>query len=398
VLLLQTHPFPRTVEAPSIAEGEPVARGKGAANRQEVTRRVYLCAPAAFRARRLGSANQKIVIEAPGGWAAQRRIMQRQQRASASFSGFGALPAWQAKFSFDTPPWLPVVKQQAQTYRVPIIGGLGLVAGTAAVAIGMHAWQGHAHAPLALKPANVSKPIAAAPSPPRMLFAHVTGEVVSVPTRRTLSTSPAAPKTTLGLASDGTIVVVAEPRAVRTGGFNLDITSPASLWAKAGARYRIDPMLIYAVALVETRGTQPDGSVAPSPWVVRINGHLHSGSRAETEHAIELAHLLAAPVQDVGIMQVYYPVHRDLEPDPIALLNPVRNIEIGTRLLRKAMNESKDPVLRIGYYHSHDATLARGYGELVLGVYKELKLAMGRSSSQAVALASAKIDATRAAP
>ena len=391
MLLLQTNPFPRTIEAPSIAGGEPVTRGKG----QEVTQRVYLCAPAAFRARRLDGGGQKIVIAAPCGWAAQRRITQRHQGAAAGFYGLGTLPAWQAKFSFDAPPWLPVIKQQAQTYRVPIIGGLGLVAGTAAVAIGMHAWHGHA-----LKSANVAKPnIAAALASPHMLFAHVTGDVVNVPVRRVaLSTSTPSPKTTLGLASDGAIVVVAEPRAVRAGSFNLDITSPGSLWAKAGARYRIDPVLIYAVALVETRGTQPDGSVAPSPWVVRINGHLHIGSRADTEHAIELAHLLAAPVQDVGIMQVYYPVHRDLEPDPIALLNPVRNIEIGTRLLRKAMNESKDPVLRIGYYHSHDATLARGYGELVLGVYKELKLAMGRSPSQAVALASAKIDAIRAAP
>ena len=400
MLLLQTNPFPRTIEVPSIAGGEPVTRGKGGTNRQEVTQRVYLCAPAAFRARRMGGGGQKIVIAAPCGWAAQRRITQRHQHAAIGFSGLSTLPAWQAKFSFETPQWLPAVRQQTQTYRVPIIGGLGLVAGTAAVAIGMHAWHSHARAPLALKSTHAAEPlIAAAPAAPHMLFAHVTGEVANVPTRRTaLSASTATPKTTLGLASDGTIVVVAEPRVVRAGSFNLDITSPGSLWAKAGARYRIDPVLIYAVALVETRGTQPDGSVAPSPWVVRINGHLHIGSRADTEHAIELAHLLAAPVQDVGIMQVYYPVHRDLEPDPIALLNPVRNIEIGTRLLRKAMNESKDPVLRIGYYHSHDATLARGYGELVLGVYKELKLAMGRSPSQAVALASAKANTEHAPP
>lgn len=371
---------------------EPATRNKGAANRQEVTQRVYLCAPAAFRARRLDGGGQKIVIAAPCGWAAQRRITQRHRQAC---SGLGVLPAWQATFAFDTAQWLPAVAQQARTYRVPIIGGLGLVAGTAAVAIGMHAWHGHAHTPLALKPASVAKPPIATPSTSsRMLFAHATGEAVTVPTRRMASRRlPSAPATTLGLASDGSIVVVAAPHAARAGGFNLDIASPGSLWAKAGARYRIDPVLIYAVALVETRGTQPDGSVAPSPWVVRINGHLHIGARADTEHAIELAHLLAVPVQDVGIMQVYYPMHRDLEPDPIALLNPVRNIEIGTRLLRKAMNESKDPVLRIGYYHSHDATLARGYGELVLGVYKQLKLAMGRSPSQAVALASAKADA-----
>jgi hypothetical protein len=128
---------------------------------------------------------------------------------------------------------------------------------------------------------------------------------------------------------------------------------------------------------------------------VRINGHLHSGTRAQTEHAIELANLLAVPVQDVGIMQVYYPVHRDIEPDPIALLNPARNIDVGARLLHKALGESADPVLRIGYYHSHDATLARGYGELVLNVYRELKLAMGKSSAQAVAMEAAGSGANR---
>ena len=398
MLLLQTNPFPRTIEAPAIPGGEPAARSKGSANRQEVTQRVYLCAPAAFRARRLDGGGQKVLIAAPCGWAAQRRITQRHQQAVASFSGWSALPSWQAKFSFNTPQWLPAIKQQAQTYRVPIVGGLGLVAGTAAVAIGMHAWHASTHTPLALRSANLAKPPMAATSP-QVLFAHVTGDAVNVPVRRmALTKSGPTPGTTLGLATDGTIVVVAEPHTVHAGGFNLDITSPGSLWAKAGAHYRIDPVLIYAVALVETRGTQPDGSVAPSPWVVRINGHLHVGSRADTEHAIELAHLLAAPVQDVGIMQVYYPVHRDLEPDPIALLNPVRNIEIGTRLLRKAMNESKDPVLRIGYYHSHDASLARGYGELVLGVYKELKLAMGRSPSQAVALTSSKTTTEHAPP
>ena len=401
MLLLKTPPFPRTADATPIPGGKPVTRGNGSAHGQQVTRKVYLCAPAAFRASRLGGGG-KIMIAAPGEWAAQRRLTQRHQCAAESFYGqgaFAAISSWQPAFSFDTPHWLPAFRQQVQTYRVPIVGGLGLAAGAAAVAIGVHAWHAHANVPLAMKPASISKPlVAAVPARPPVLFAGVTGEVLRAPMRRPALAKPTpARNTTLGLADDGTIVVVAEPHAARAGGFNLDITSPASLWAKAGARYRIDPVLIYAVALVETRGTQPDGSVAPSPWVVRINGHLHIGSRADTEHAIELAHLLAAPVQDVGIMQVYYPVHRDLEPDPIALLNPVRNIEIGTRLLREAMNESRDPVLRIGYYHSHDATLARGYGQLVLGVYKELKLAMGRSPSQAVALASAKPNAEHVA-
>jgi hypothetical protein len=359
-------------------------------NRPEVTQRVYLCAPAAFRARRLHAASEKLLIAAPGGWARRRHLAEHQTTAGSSgMDVLRSLPSWQAKLAFDTSKLLPVMKQHAQAYRAPLLGGLGLIAGTAVAMIGLHAWHASAPATVPLRTGNVATPVIA---PAQASFVEVSGSAVSAPKRATIALTKSLQQTTpsLGLADDGTIVVVAQPRIDHADGFNLDITSPGSLWAKTGARYRVDPVLIYAVALVETRGTQPDGSVAPSPWIVRINGHLHSGTRAETEHAIELAHLLAVPVQDVGIMQVYYPVHRDIEPDPIALLNPARNIDIGTRLLRKAMGETSDPVLRIGYYHSHDATLARGYGELVLNVYKELKTAMGRSPSRAVALASMK--------
>jgi len=359
--------------------------------RPDVTQRVYVCAPAAFRARRAGGAGEKILMAAPGGWARRRRLAENRQTTpgvSAGMKVSAVLPALRATFSIDMAALAPVMQQCARAYRNPIIAGLA--ASTAAAVLGLSMW----HAPPgALVPAlapNAAKPLhAAAPVHSSVLFADVRGSAVMTSLR--VAAAGARPRpmpaTALGLSDDGTIVVVAEPRVGRADGFDLDITSPGSLWAKTGARYRIDPVLIYAVALVETRGLQPDGSVAPSPWIVRINGHLHSGTRKETEHAIELANLLAVPVQDVGIMQVYYPVHRDIEPDPIALLNPARNIEIGTRLLHQAMRESTDPVLRIGYYHSHDATLARGYGELVLNVYRELKTAMGKSPARAVAWA-----------
>lgn len=373
--------------------------GVRAMSRSTVTQRVYLCAPAAFRGRREGRiptrTHEKILMVDPHGWAKRRRIAERV-RPDVRLSGFvgmegalAALPSWQAKLPIDASGVLLAMKEQARIYRTPLIGGIGLLAGTAAVMMSVHMWRANPAMPASTQAVKVTTPLIAnspvqpvnAPTPTHPVVGEQAPILAHV-------TSKPLPKATLGLADDGTIVVVAPPRANYAAGFDLDITSRSSLWAKAGARYRIDPLLIYAVALVETRETQPDGSVAPSPWIVRINGRLHSGTRAETEHAIELANLLAAPVQDVGIMQVYYPMHRDIEPDPIALLNPARNIEIGTRLLHKAMGESADPVLRIGYYHSHDATLARGYGQQVLDVYHELKTATGRSSSSAVALES----------
>ncbi|RDS84571.1 hypothetical protein DWU98_00940 [Dyella monticola] len=360
--------------------------------RPEVTQRVYLSAPAAFRERRAGGAGERVLLVDPRGWARHRRITQRHRVSSAiphvaGVVGPQARASWHIKLPFDPSTLLRAMTQRAQSPRAPVMAA-GLLAGAAIVMAGVHAW--HAQPAVHVVAHAVSAPAVAMAHPAEQPPALPTLPVASKPVQRATASVPKTENTALGLSDDGTIVVVAQPLSSHANGLNLDITSPASLWAKAGARYRIDPVLIYAVALVETRGVQPDGSVAPSPWIVRINGHLHSGTRAETEHAIELANLMAVPVQDVGIMQVYYPMHRDIEPDPVALLNPVRNIEVGTRLLRKAMSETSDPVLRVGYYHSHDQTLARGYGQLVLSVYRELKTAMGRSPSHAVALESEK--------
>ena len=350
--------------------------------RPQVTQRVMLCAPAAFRERRTvgrpTSAAPRIVMVDPQGWAKRRRIVGPHRGNVASPTHIAtsantspALQSLQQRLNVDAAAMLLAMKQYAHAHRRAVFTSLGLVAGATAFAMLAHSWH---VVPPAMPSMVPTVRVAALPAAVPLLPALAPSAVAAVNVSRALP----APKTTLGLADDGTIVVVAPPHPSNMDGFNLDITSPGNLWAKAGARYRIDPVLIYAIALVETRGVQPDGSVAPSPWIVRINGHLHSGTRAESEHAIELADLMAVPVQDVGIMQVYYPMHRDIEPNPIALLNPARNIDVGTSLLRKAMQESSDPVLRIGYYHSHDVQLARGYGEMVLNVYHELKTAMGR--------------------
>lgn len=364
--------------------------------RRQVTQRVLLCAPAAFYGRRTGAlptqGGAKILMTDPQNWASRRRITERNHACYAgsfSLAGVGglagsmALPQW--SINLDASPMLLAIKQQAQIYRKPLAGTAGFAAGAAIAVFASHVVHSIEHR-------EVAPVVVAAAAPP------VQTTVLPVPVKtaaaatgpallQVVEVHPPKSKPAVSFSGEKPFVVVTPPHEDNVEGFNLDITSSNSLWAKAGARYHIDPALIYAIALVETRGVQPDGSVAPSPWVVRINGHLHNGTRAESEHAIELAYQTAVPVQDVGIMQVYYPMHRDVEPDPIALLNPERNIEIGTSLLHKAMTETSDPVLRIGYYHSHDVQLARDYGQTVLSVYHELKTVLGRSPTSAVALA-----------
>jgi soluble lytic murein transglycosylase-like protein len=178
------------------------------------------------------------------------------------------------------------------------------------------------------------------------------------------------------------------------GDSDLDISSPTSVWSQAGAEYNVDPLLLYSVALVETCTSLPDGSVAPTPWVVRIQGNLVEGSRADVVNAITQARARGLVVQDVGVMQVYYPLHSKMEPDPIALLSPKRNVEVGAQILVAAMHETNDPIMGLGYYHSHDARLAKYYGTAVNTVYHRLQQLMGRMPSQVAEVSKTKASFT----
>ncbi|WEN14170.1 transglycosylase SLT domain-containing protein [Rhodanobacter sp. AS-Z3] len=154
---------------------------------------------------------------------------------------------------------------------------------------------------------------------------------------------------------------------------NLDITSRHSLWAQVGKAYDIDPLLLYSVALVESKSLYPDGKVAPTPWLFRVDDHLVRGDRQHVQLQMAAASQFGSAVQDVGIMQVYYPMHRDAVRDPLILLDPRTNITVAAKILRDGMHRTRDRVMGVGYYHSRTPSLAKGYGTAVLTVYERLK-------------------------
>ena len=154
---------------------------------------------------------------------------------------------------------------------------------------------------------------------------------------------------------------------------DLDITSRQSLWSEIGKASGVDPLLLYSIALVESKALYPDGRVAPTPWLFRVNDHLVRGERRDVQMAMAEASQFGSAVQDVGIMQVYYPMHRDAVRDPLTLLNPRTNITVAAKILRDGMRRTRDPVLGVGYYHSRTPTLARDYGTAVLTVYRRLQ-------------------------
>jgi hypothetical protein len=216
-------------------------------------------------------------------------------------------------------------------------------------------------------PIRPVRPISLAPvMVEAMPLPSTTQTAVAGPTAPGQPSRAETPATLLSDASTMDLMMpIAEP--------DLDITSRHSLWAQIGKTSGIDPLLRYSVALVESKALYPDGKIAPTPWLFRVNDHLVRGDRHHVQLEMAAASQFGSAVQDVGIMQVYYPMHRDAVRDPLTLLNPRTNITVAAKILRKGMHQTRDRVLGVGYYHSHTPVLARDYGTTVLTVYRRLK-------------------------
>ena len=46
-----------------------------------------------------------------------------------------------------------------------------------------------------------------------------------------------------------------------------------SVWMKAANQHELDPVVLYALALQESRRLRPDGKVRPWPWTLHAKGH-----------------------------------------------------------------------------------------------------------------------------
>jgi hypothetical protein len=198
---------------------------------------------------------------------------------------------------------------------------------------------------------------------------HLTTPASSASPREPLADEPQRTNPQAALLSDVSTMDLTMPIAEP----DLDIASRQSLWAQVGKESGVDPLLLYSVALVESRSLLPGGKVGPTPWLFRVNDHLVLGERHHVQLEMATASQLGSAVQDVGIMQVYYPMHRDAVRDPLTLLDPRTNISVAAKILHDGMHETRDPVLGVGYYHSHTPQLARDYGTAVLTVYQRLK-------------------------
>ncbi|WP_239308914.1 lytic transglycosylase domain-containing protein [Rhodanobacter sp. FDAARGOS 1247] len=294
-----------------------------------------------------------------------REVPGRRGRWTAAFA------AWR-HFAARVPALVTASMPSAPRYLAPAL----LAAACLAIAIGFGGGRhpGHATTRATAQPAPGAPALVTA-VPPREVTAPAAAP--AIPPYAAEQRTPPAPSADRLLSEVSTMdlmMPIAEP--------DLDIRSRHSLWAQVGKTYGIDPLLLYSVALVESKSLYPDGRVAPTPWLFRVDDHLVRGDRQHVQLQMAAASQFGSAVQDVGIMQVYYPMHRDAVRDPLTLLDPRTNITVGAKILRDGMRRTRDRVMGVGYYHSRTPSLARGYGTAVLTVYDRLKAQHRKSARQ----------------
>ncbi len=145
--------------------------------------------------------------------------------------------------------------------------------------------------------------------------------------------------------------------------------------AQIAIREGLDPVLLYAVALAESARPVGKNRIVAWPWTIRSSryGPKFFSSREQAEK--HLQQLLSEGVEsiDVGPMQINLKYHRDKVSDPLSLLDPVRNLAVGAKILRQALESSGDLIVAVGRYHSWDTAKAYVYGYRVWKIYDALQ-------------------------
>ncbi|RYY74575.1 MAG: lytic transglycosylase domain-containing protein [Gammaproteobacteria bacterium] len=150
-------------------------------------------------------------------------------------------------------------------------------------------------------------------------------------------------------------------------------TLKGSLFEKVGLKQKIDPLLLYSIALAESGMGVGNGLIRPKDLVIRFDGEALSFSTKE-EAQTRLKSILATSNNvDVGVMQVN--LKHNPQPNPLSLFDPENNIETGAQILVAAMKSSPDNlVIGIGRYHNwSDIERCRWYGNMVLTIHSNLQ-------------------------
>ena len=174
-------------------------------------------------------------------------------------------------------------------------------------------------------------------------------------------------------------------RLIPTWLLALSVTNAAAVelggtqWESVARRNGLDPLVLYAVALQETRRANGTDGYTPWPWTIRSPEGPRFFSDKEAA-AAELGRLQARYRNiDVGLMQVNLRWHGNRVPGPDHLLDARTNLAVAAEILAQAIRSAPgDPELGIGrYHHWRDERVARRYGRKVLALVTAMRRSVG---------------------
>ncbi|MDZ7749027.1 MAG: hypothetical protein U5K43_09460 [Halofilum sp. (in: g-proteobacteria)] len=149
----------------------------------------------------------------------------------------------------------------------------------------------------------------------------------------------------------------------------------ATAWSAAARPHGIEPQLLYALALAESRRTLGPGRATPALGHPHADRRRHRfDSRAAARRGLEavLARWPAKRV-DVGAAQVNVGWHRRRFGDPARLLDLGYNLRVAAAILAEAVASTADPVLGVGrYHHWAGERRTRAYGQRVWDNYRAI--------------------------
>lgn len=145
-------------------------------------------------------------------------------------------------------------------------------------------------------------------------------------------------------------------------------------WVVESARRNLDPMLLYSMALTESRTRWSDGWVRPCPYCLRLDGVAYRpDNRRDAEALIRSGVARGARITDVGPLQINAHVHSGrVGGDATRFLDMRTNIRIGADILAEAIESTNDFETGLGRYHSWNAVFGRPYGVNARKRYRHL--------------------------
>ena len=149
-----------------------------------------------------------------------------------------------------------------------------------------------------------------------------------------------------------------------------------TLWAQVAKRHQLDPYVLYAVALVESRKDDAQNQSTPWPWALNHAGKaIIPKSKQEAVNALNQLLESGERSVDVGMMQVNLRWHGHRVAKPENLLDPRTNLDVGASLLAEAMQSApENRALGVGRYYSwKNRQAAIEYGQKVIALAEQLR-------------------------